>query len=175
MDIRAHVITLNETRARVFNELKAVLDDTAGRERNEEEKAVIARLDARIDELDAEVREYVARETRESEAAELRVSERCAQVNLLFDCIEIAAHARARTKRRSSGNDHEVAVRTERTTEGHMQIESARWSGLRAQRHVNPRRCARRRGRPLAESQRSRRASCAPYPLSASRAASSFA
>ncbi len=72
MDIRAHVITLNETRARVFNELKAVLDDTAGRERNEEEKAVIARLDARIDELDAEVREYVARATRENEAAELR-------------------------------------------------------------------------------------------------------
>ncbi len=72
MDIRAHVITLNETRTRVFNELKAVLDDTAGRERNEEEKAVIARLDARIDELDAEVREYVARATRENEAAELR-------------------------------------------------------------------------------------------------------
>jgi HK97 family phage major capsid protein len=72
VDIRAHVITLNETRARVFNELKAVLDDTAGRERNEEEKAVIARLDARIDELDAEVREYVARATRENEAAELR-------------------------------------------------------------------------------------------------------
>lgn len=72
MDIRAHVITLNETRARVFNELKAVLDDTAGRERNEEEKAVIARLDARIDELDAEVREFVARETRETEAAQLR-------------------------------------------------------------------------------------------------------
>jgi HK97 family phage major capsid protein len=72
VDIRAHVITLNETRTRVFNELKAVLDDTAGRERNEEEKAVIARLDARIDELDAEVREYVARETREAEAAELR-------------------------------------------------------------------------------------------------------
>jgi HK97 family phage major capsid protein len=72
VDIRAHVITLNETRTRVFNELKAVLDDTAGRERNEEEKAVIARLDARIDELDAEVREYVARATRENEAAELR-------------------------------------------------------------------------------------------------------
>ena len=72
MDIRAHVITLNETRARVFNELKAVLDDTAGRERNEEEKAVIARLDARLDEIDAEVREFVVRETRETEAAQLR-------------------------------------------------------------------------------------------------------
>jgi HK97 family phage major capsid protein len=72
VDIRAHVITLNEARARVFNELKAVLDDTAGRERNEEEKATIGRLDVRLDEIDAEVREFVARETRESEAAELR-------------------------------------------------------------------------------------------------------
>lgn len=72
MDIRAHVISLNETRMRVFNELKNTLDDTLGRERNEEEKAKIARLDARLDEIDAEVREFVARETREQEAAQLR-------------------------------------------------------------------------------------------------------
>ena len=72
MDIRAHVIALNEQRARVVNELRAELDATAGRERNQEEAAKIARLDARIDELDAEVREFVARETREQEAAVLR-------------------------------------------------------------------------------------------------------
>jgi HK97 family phage major capsid protein len=72
VDIRAHVVSLNETRARVISELQAELDATAGRERNEEEKAKITRLDARIDEIDAEVREYVARSTSEKEAAELR-------------------------------------------------------------------------------------------------------
>jgi len=72
MDIRAHVISLNEVRARVISELNAELDATAGRDRNEEEKAKIARLDLRIDEIDAEVRTFVARETRETEAAQLR-------------------------------------------------------------------------------------------------------
>ena len=72
MDIRAHVIALNEDRARVVSELRSELDATAGRERNQEETTKIARLDARIDELDAEVREFVARETREQEAATLR-------------------------------------------------------------------------------------------------------
>lgn len=72
MDVRAHVIKLNETRARVWSELQGVLDDTAGRERSEEDKAKIARLDARIDEIDAEVRESVTREVREVEAAALR-------------------------------------------------------------------------------------------------------
>ena len=72
MDIRAHVIALNEDRARVVSELRAELDATAGRERNQEETAKIARLDARIDELDAEVREFVRRETREQEADQLR-------------------------------------------------------------------------------------------------------
>jgi HK97 family phage major capsid protein len=72
MDIRSHVIALNEDRARVVNELRAELDHTAGRERSAEEAQKIARLDARIDEIDAEVREFVARETREQEAAKLR-------------------------------------------------------------------------------------------------------
>lgn len=72
MDIRSHVISLNEVRARVISELNAELDATAGRDRNEEEKAKIARLDLRIDEIDAEVRTFVARETRETEAAQLR-------------------------------------------------------------------------------------------------------
>lgn len=72
MDIRSHVIALNEDRARVVEQLRAELDATAGRERNQEEQAKIARLDARIDEIDAEVREFVDRHTRETEAAELR-------------------------------------------------------------------------------------------------------
>jgi HK97 family phage major capsid protein len=72
MDIRAHVIALNTDRLRVVEQLRAELDATAGRERSEEEKAKIARLDARIDEIDAEVREFVTRETREQEAAVLR-------------------------------------------------------------------------------------------------------
>lgn len=72
MDIRAHVIALNENRARVVEQLRAELDATAGRERSAEEAQRIARMDARIDEIDAEVREFVARETREREAAELR-------------------------------------------------------------------------------------------------------
>ena len=72
MDIRSHVIALNEDRARVVEQLRSELDYTAGRERTAEESQKIARLDARIDEIDAEVREFVARETREREAATLR-------------------------------------------------------------------------------------------------------
>lgn len=72
MDIRSHVIALNEDRARVVDQLRSELDYTAGRERTAEEAQKIARLDARIDEIDAEVREFVARETREREAASLR-------------------------------------------------------------------------------------------------------
>ena len=72
MDIRSHVIALNEDRARVVEQLRSELDYTAGRERTAEEAQKIARLDARIDEIDAEVREFVARETREREAASLR-------------------------------------------------------------------------------------------------------
>jgi len=72
MDIRAHVISLNETRARVWNELQGILQDTAGRERSAEEAATIARLDARMDEIDVEVREFVTRETRQRESEQLR-------------------------------------------------------------------------------------------------------
>ena len=72
MDIRAHVIALNEQRVRVVEQLRAELDDTTGRERNQEEQAKIAKMDARIDEIDAEVREFVTRETREQEAGALR-------------------------------------------------------------------------------------------------------
>jgi HK97 family phage major capsid protein len=72
MDIRAHVEKLNEQRMRAWDAQKAELDNTAGRERTAEEQARIERMDAEIDALDAEIREYVMRETREREAAELR-------------------------------------------------------------------------------------------------------
>lgn len=72
MDIRSHVISLNEDRMRVFSQLDAELEATRGRERSEEERAKIDRLDARIVEIDAEVRSFVERETREQEAATLR-------------------------------------------------------------------------------------------------------
>lgn len=72
MDIRAHVEKLNEQRIRAFEALKSELDATAGRERSGEEQSRIERMDSEIDALDAEIREYVMRETREREAAELR-------------------------------------------------------------------------------------------------------
>jgi HK97 family phage major capsid protein len=74
VDINSHVKGLNETRMSVWSQLQAELDATAGRERNEEEKAKIARLDVRLDEIDAEIREFVARETKARESAELRAS-----------------------------------------------------------------------------------------------------
>jgi HK97 family phage major capsid protein len=72
MDIRARVEALNAERLNVVEQLRAELDATAGRERSAEEQTKIDRMDARIDEIDAEVREFVARETREREAATLR-------------------------------------------------------------------------------------------------------
>ena len=72
MDIRAHVISLNETRARVWEEGKRLLDDTAGREMSAEERQTWDRLNERLNEIDEQVRSFVAREQREREAAEIR-------------------------------------------------------------------------------------------------------
>lgn len=72
MDIRARVIALNTERLNIIEQLRAELEATAGRERSEEESAKIARMDADITRIDAEVREFVERETREQEAATLR-------------------------------------------------------------------------------------------------------
>lgn len=72
MDIRAHVISLNETRARVWEEGKRLLDDTAGREMSAEERQTWDRLNERLNEIDEQVRSFVAREQREREAAEVR-------------------------------------------------------------------------------------------------------
>lgn len=72
MDIRAHVINLNETRARVWEEGKRLLDDTVGREMSAEERQTWDRLNERLNEIDEQVRSFVAREQREREAAEIR-------------------------------------------------------------------------------------------------------
>lgn len=72
MDIRSRVTALNAERLNVVEQLRAELDATAGRERSEEEQTKIARMDARIGEIDDEIREFVTRETREREAAQLR-------------------------------------------------------------------------------------------------------
>jgi HK97 family phage major capsid protein len=72
MDIRKRVEILNAERLNIVEQLRAELEETQGRERSGEEQAKIDRMDARIDEIDAEVRDFVAREVREREAAELR-------------------------------------------------------------------------------------------------------
>lgn len=72
MDVRAQVISLNEDRIRLFNQQDTLMEETRGRERSEEEKTTLERMDADIDRIDAEVRSLVARDTREREAGELR-------------------------------------------------------------------------------------------------------
>lgn len=79
MDIREHVINLNQTRARVWSEAQAHLDDCQrrhpSRAMNGEEQEKWDRLNARVDEIDAEVRNFVDQETRESEAARARAAD----------------------------------------------------------------------------------------------------
>ena len=72
MDIKLATENLRIERMGVFKQLEAQLDATAGRERSEEEKTVIARMDARIDEIDAAVVEMDTRYRRELEAGQLR-------------------------------------------------------------------------------------------------------
>lgn len=55
MDIAAQTLALRQERLNVYNQLNTKLDETKGRERSEEEKTVIARMDARIDEIDETV------------------------------------------------------------------------------------------------------------------------
>lgn len=69
MDIREHVIKLNETRLRVWEEGKALLDECAGREMTGEERQKWERINERLDEIDAQRDSFVSRETREQEQA----------------------------------------------------------------------------------------------------------
>lgn len=74
MDIRARVIALNEERARVVEQERALLDATAGRERSGEETQQFERIDADFTRIDNEIRDLVARETRQRESEQLRES-----------------------------------------------------------------------------------------------------
>ena len=74
MDIRSRVIALNEERARVVEQERALLDATAGRDRTGEETQTFQRIDADFDRIDNEIRDLVARETRQREAEALRAS-----------------------------------------------------------------------------------------------------
>ena len=112
MDIRAHVIALNEDRARVIEQLRSELDATAGRERSAEETQRIARMDARIDEIDAEVREFVARETREREAAALREQ-----------TLTVFGEHRANTRDRNQGDQFRQWLQTGK---GELEIDIQR-------------------------------------------------
>lgn len=76
MDIRAHVTALNTKRAKVIEELENHLADwqrdNPGQPMGAEAREKADRLNARIDEYDAEVERFVAQETREQEHARLR-------------------------------------------------------------------------------------------------------
>jgi HK97 family phage major capsid protein len=76
MDMREHVIALNERRIRINKEQQDLIDrrikDNPGEPFSEEDRATIARMDADIDALQTEVESFVARETRENDDATLR-------------------------------------------------------------------------------------------------------
>lgn len=76
MEIRDHVVALNAQRLKAAKALNDHLDECYTRHPGEplsaEERQVEDRINAEIDALEAEVRRFVDRETRESEAAKLR-------------------------------------------------------------------------------------------------------
>jgi HK97 family phage major capsid protein len=76
MDIREHVIALNERKLNINRQQQVFIDDAIARHPgegfNEEEKTTIARMDADIDALTAEVATFVAREERTQDDATLR-------------------------------------------------------------------------------------------------------
>lgn len=71
----AQTRALREERMNVISQLQNRLDETAGRERSEEEKAVIARMDKRIDEIDAEVALLDKQFRRQNEAEQVRAAQ----------------------------------------------------------------------------------------------------
>ncbi len=76
MDVREHVIALNTTRMKVWEEAKAHLEDCQQRHPTEEmsgeERAKWDAFNARLDAIDAEVKTFVDREAREADAAASR-------------------------------------------------------------------------------------------------------
>jgi HK97 family phage major capsid protein len=72
MDIRAHVVKLNEQRINVIEQIRGELIATQGRDRSGEESAKIERMEADCLRIKNEIDEFVAIETRAVEAAQLR-------------------------------------------------------------------------------------------------------
>lgn len=72
MNIEAHVKALLEKRMNVANQYFAEIDAQAGREQTEEDKARLVRMDAELDELQAEIVQRQKDARREVEAAALR-------------------------------------------------------------------------------------------------------
>ena len=86
MDLRARVIELNTIRMKVIQEGDALLESLKGREMSGEERQTWERLNERVDEIDAEVRSLVQRETRETEAAALRAAAEVSETAGLQHC-----------------------------------------------------------------------------------------
>lgn len=72
MDIRKRVEALNEQRLRAWEQGKELLEATEGRQMDAEELQKFERINTEINDIDAEVRALVERETRDREAGELR-------------------------------------------------------------------------------------------------------
>jgi HK97 family phage major capsid protein len=76
MDIVSHVKALNENRIKALKALNDHHDSCVaahpGQPSSEEEKTVEARINAEIDALEAEIKKFVAQETREQESAAIR-------------------------------------------------------------------------------------------------------
>lgn len=76
MDVRAHVIALNEKRMSAAEALKSHIDEChsahPGEPMTGEEREKFERINTDIDTLEAEIRTFVDRETREQESAQLR-------------------------------------------------------------------------------------------------------
>lgn len=76
MDIRSHVVALNESRAKAAKALNDHFDECVkahpGQPMSEEERAVEDRINAEIDALEAEITRFVDQETREQESAKVR-------------------------------------------------------------------------------------------------------
>lgn len=88
MEPTSRVKAINEARAHVIAEQRNLLDAiTPGQERTAEQVDQLARQDAAISEFDAQVRDLVAREQRESENAQLREN-----AHHLFGQVETDRH-----------------------------------------------------------------------------------
>jgi HK97 family phage major capsid protein len=75
MDIRSHVVALNENRVKAHKALNDHLDacikSHPGQPMSEEEKTVQARMNDEIDGLEAEIKRFVDQETREQDSAKV--------------------------------------------------------------------------------------------------------